>query len=881
MHSSTINGTAQGVLLGVIAFVLVTSSMPLAATAASSPGPLFSMTLIAPTSNPIRRQWASIITSSLASLNIGTNLVFVSFDVLLNALFGCPTSRPPPTYANGGWDAAFLGFGGGTPLPDFGTQDVINYKDTGPADIPPIGSNYYFFDNATYNQLSNQYSQTFSQAARVPILQKMVSIVVQQRPAMILFYPLNVYAWTSNLQSWGPSNAIDSETASSDFSHWKCTTGCTELNIGETGDITAVNAIPTSTQNSYYDSYLGGGGGADGSQVQVCGQCVDPRTTSYYNNTVTSITSSADHLSWTVTERPHMFSDGVAVSANDYIYAVMAGMITAIGYVGEGTSQSILGLNTQYTFSNGTVDYVTNGTYYHGIANKPSGFTPDTTFQAFNNMTWKFHMTTPYLFTDPVITATGAIPIHVYDNYAFSAWSTGVLAGLTSPSGGLSTSPYTYHYSTAVYGGNGTGEAWGPVGDGPYIYHGYDPVSLTGTMVRNPNYWNASALQSNGWDKIQTVHVVYINNKDAAEAALSTGTVNFLDSNYQFDASDVSSMQAGGFTVVKVDDPANGWQEMGLNLNNPYFGTGTGTPLGQSNPSEAAYAARQVREAISYAIPRSYIVSQLLQGLGAVGITQVAPSFTYAYPAGVTADPYDLTMAKQFLANAGFTGLTGIQQCPSCSNLNSVTVGSVTVPGFILGNSFTLTGQFKVDPALGATSNGFAVTLQQSTNGGANWTAVALGSTNAGGAYSINYQPAGVSGNVDYRVFFTGMPETTVQQTALGTPQAVEALVPPLATTRPLNVTDTAYGTAVTYNIGTLQSSFQSLTNSFIAGFANMTSGVNTKVNALSSQLTSMQNSINTLNSNLSTTTDIAYAAIAVAIILGIAAIALSRRKPA
>jgi ABC-type transport system substrate-binding protein len=857
--------------------------MPLAAAAATTSGPLFSMVLIAPTSNPTRRQWAAIITQSLDALNIGASLVYINFDQLSNDLLNCPAGCPPPTYANGGFDAGFIGWGGGTPLPDFGTGNVVNYLNNGPSSVPPLGYNYMFFDNATYNSLANQYDQTFSQAARIPILQQMVSIVAQQRPAMVLFYPVNVYVWASDLQSWGSSNAIDAGSATGDYSHWAISGGGTTLNIGETGDIFAVNSIPTAAQASTYNSYLGGGAGADGSQIQACGQCIDPRTTTYYNNTVTSITSSSDHLSWTVTERPHVFSDGVAVTANDYIYGAMVGEISSVGYVGEGSFQTLMGLNTQYTFSNGTTDYVANGTYYHNAA--PPGFTHDSTFQAFNNMTWKFTMPKPYVFADPVITSQSAVPMHVYDNYAFNTWATGPLAGFTGSSGGLSTSPFTYHYSTAVYGGNGTGESWGPVGDGPYVYHGYDPVAQVGTLVRNNLYWNASALQAVGWDKVQTVHVVYINSKDAAIAALSSGQVNFLDTNYQFDAADVTSLQAGGFTVVKVNDPSNGWQEMGLNMNNPYFGTGAQTPLGQLNPSEAAFAARMVREAISYAIPRQYIVDELLGGLGVPGITQITSAFAYAYPAGITVDPYDQTMAKSFLAAAGYQ--TGVPPPSIGTGGATVTIGSVPVPGFLLGNSFTLTGNFKVDPVLGAQSGGFAVTLQQSSDGGTTWTPVALGSTNAGGYFTMDYQPA-ASGNFEYRVFFTGLPETTVQTTGLASASSVESLVPPLATLKPLNVTDIQYSVPVSYNIGSLSDLMSAMTSAVNTGLSKLSNstasslnGVTTQMGTLNTNVNGLTSQINTLNSNLSTTTDIAYVAIAVAIILGIAAITISRRKPA
>ncbi len=839
------------------------------------------MTLLAPTSNPTRRQWASIITSSLTAVNIGASLVFVNFDVLLADLFNCPNGCPPPTYANGGWDAGFIGFGGGTPLPDFGTQNVIVYRDIGPGDVPPIGQNFYFFDNSTYNDLALSYSTTFTQAGRIPILQHMVQIIAQQRPTMVLFYPTSVYAWTSDLSNWN-GQAITSATANSDYSHWSDSKGGTVLNIGETGDIGAINVLPTGAQNSYYSAYMF-------YPVQACGECLDPRTLAYYDGTVQSVTSSADHLTWYIQEKPHTFSDGVPVTANDYVYGIMAGQVSQVGWVGEGSNQGLLGLNSQYTFTNGTTDYTVNGTYYHNAA--PTGFVADSTFTAFTNMTWKMTMPAAYVFTDPILTGSSALPMHLYDQYAFSTWSTGDLVGFTGSSGGLSTGTFSYTYDKTIYGGNGSGKSYGPIGDGAYIYHGYDPVGLVGTMVRNDNYWNASAMQAVGWDKIQTVHVTYINGKDAAIAGLSTGSVNFLDSNYQFNAADVASMQSSGFTVVKVNDPSNGWQEMGLNLANPVFGTGTATPLGQQNPSQAAFAARMVRQAISYLIPRDYIVSQLLQGLASPGITQVAPSFTYAYT-GVTGDPYDPTLAKSYLAAAGYS--TGVPP-PSSSgipNITPVTISGVTVPSFILGNSFTLTGNFAVDPVLGASSGGYAITLQQSTDNGATWTSVALGETNTGGTYTLTYAPT-AAGSYQYRVFFTGLPENLVRGDGLGTAASVEALVPPLATTRPLNVTDIQYTSASSLTVGSLSDLVSAMITSINHGFSQLANSTQASITALSasaatkndlsaatSQIASLTTQVSNLNNNLNTVTYVAYASIAVAIILGLTAIFLSRRKP-
>jgi hypothetical protein len=435
------------------------------------------------------------------------------------------------------------------------------------------------------------------------------------------------------------------------------------------------------------------------------------------------------------------------------------------------------------------------------------------------------------------------------------------------------------------------------------MYRGYDPVAQVGTMVKFPGYWNATGLQSMGEFNINTVHVQYIAGKDAATAALVTGSAQFLDSNYQFNAQDVASLRSSGETVVIATDPSNGWQEMGLNLNNPVFGTGTATPLGQSNPAKAAFAAMEVRAAISYLIPRSYIVNSLLGGLGAPGITQVCTCFTFAYPSSVTVDPYDPAAAESFLAAAGYsTGVAPPSTGITLPTPPTVSIGgaSVSVPNFLLGSSFTAQGKFQVSPVIGAQSGGFAITLQQSTNGGKNWTSVALGSANAGGYFSISYAPQ-ATGTFWYRVFFTGMPETTVVTDGLNDPAVVESLVPPQATTRPLNVTDIQYTTPTTLQVGSLgdvvnslaasinalaqstNSGFSTLNNSTQSALAQLQGSAASKADLtnVGNQVSSLNTQISGLTSQLGTLTDVAYVALAVAIILGLAAIFLARRKPA
>jgi ABC-type transport system substrate-binding protein len=108
---------------------------------------------------------------------------------------------------------------------------------------------------------------------------------------------------------------------------------------------------------------------------------------------------------------------------------------------------------------------------------------------------------------------------------------------------------------------------------------------------------------------------------------------------------------------------------MAFNMRHPVWGTGTGTPVG------TAEAARHLRLAVDYAIPRQLIIDNLLDGYGTPGVTPCLPTQLY-YNASVPVRPYDLVKSKQELALAGY--------------------GTATTPtsqaGFILGSSARLTG---------------------------------------------------------------------------------------------------------------------------------------------------------------------------------------------
>ena len=89
-------------------------------------------------------------------------------------------------------------------------------------------------------------------------------------------------------------------------------------------------------------------------------------------------------------------------------------------------------------------------------------------------------------------------------------------------------------------------------------------------------------------------------------------------------------------------------------MQHPIFGTGVNTPLGQSDPSKAAEAARDIRVAFDYAIPRTLIINNLLSGYGVPGATPMLPTQAF-YDTSINARPYDLAQAKHYLELAGYS----------------------------------------------------------------------------------------------------------------------------------------------------------------------------------------------------------------------------------
>jgi ABC-type transport system substrate-binding protein len=477
----------------------------------------------------------------------------------------------------------------------------------------------------------------------------------------------------------------------------------------------------TASSNSFYAEYV---------YANIIGytgflQEPDPRCGCYIMGAAQNITSSPDGLTWTVNIKPGIkFQDGVEVTADDYIFTQYAQTNPTLASVSLGPDTTYLGTKVYFKFLNGTVRVDDN--------TGPGVPTTYGWWNATSRYQFQFHIPAVYAFTNPVYTGSYPLPMHIMEKFPFSTWDSAPFS--------TATGPYTYTWNTAQYGGNGTYTAVGPVGAGPYKMVSYDFTNNIATLAKWPGYWNATGLESLGQFTVNTYKVQWISSKDAAIAALKNGQVQLLDYNYGL-AKDKPTLESiPGVKVITATEL--GWQEMGFNLNNPVFGTGTATPAGQSNPANAAEAARDIRKAISHMIPRDLIVSSLYSGSAYPLAFALGPGWGQWYDPTLTPDTYDLNAAASLLQQAGYTVTVAPPAPIAYAGSPMLGSGSVTISG------------------TGPVAN-MLVMVQQSTDGGNTWTDFAPLLTDNSSRYQTSAPAPPAFGTVWYRANFTGIVPTT------------------------------------------------------------------------------------------------------------------------
>ena len=176
------------------------------------------------------------------------------------------------------------------------------------------------------------------------------------------------------------------------------------------------------------------------------------------------------------------------------------------------------------------------------------------------------------------------------------------------------------------------------MGIGPYFLQDYDPTNGVIHLKAN-SYWTDWGGHSA--QLFTDIYFEFWANKEGALSALAAGDVDMIDSNFSPQLAEIPGTV--DYTIVVTP----GTQEMAFNCMHPYIGTGELCPT--ASPDSGKY----IRQAISHMIPRETIVEEILNGLGAPGVTPY-PKGAVGYDDTLLPYEYSIDLAKQKMELAGF-----------------------------------------------------------------------------------------------------------------------------------------------------------------------------------------------------------------------------------
>jgi ABC-type transport system substrate-binding protein len=774
-----------------LVFVLTLAMLPLNIAKAQDEY-LFEVTLIAPgNANMMRRQWGQIIANSWRQLGIDARVVYLGWASVYDRVFTPDPAFVGKTYDEGGFDVQLVGW-----TPGLLPEPRQLYYGGDPNFLAPTGQNYPLWNNSEANLLMDTFITSTDPDEQNQTLQAYQTIFFNDPPASQIYYESRPFVVSPDLGGPALVNPITGAGGGWLYANAQVDpewlTGRTEVVYASTGEIESL--IPP-LSNSWYDTIINGI--IFNGLVEIAPDLSDLSIPAL----LTDWTPSENGFKWTWTCRSGVkWHDGADFSADDVVFSLWALMNNYTGSQFVGYYQSVYGDNVKFTFENGTSTTLGTGTRVGNI----------TALDATTIEIWlpELALGKPYGYFDPYLLsfANNIIPKHIFEKMPPADWTDSC----------FNTGEGTKNISGTIY--------TGPVGTGPYKWVDFDSVAQLVTLEKFTDYWNATALENEGLFGVTDYYIRFIADKTPALAALKNDEVQMLDPNYQMQVDIPTIDPAWGKVFVQE---GAGRQEVGYNCRHPVFGTGVDTPRGIAEPSEAAEAARYVRIAFDYAIPRQLIIDNLLAGFGEPGATNMLPSQPY-YNTSITARPYNLTAAKLYLEKAGY----GVPSPPPMPAL----------PSFLLGMSTAIRGIFT--DADGNPLANRELTLWETTDNATYETTseqVGSATTDLSGWYSIPVTP--LSTGVYYYYLFD-------QLAAAGEEWQYVTM---------LNVSSLDDALDPFYDLASDNSqNIQSL---------------NSTVNSLSDKIDSLQSSVNTM-------TYVAVAALVIAIVIGLVAIFMARKRP-
>jgi len=195
---------------------------------------------------------------------------------------------------------------------------------------------------------------------------------------------------------------------------------------------------------------------------------------------------------------------------------------------------------------------------------------------------------------------------------------------------------YGYDIFTEVPGTGNVG--WSLVKScGPMMLDNFDNLNSKANLIPNP-YWHGLST------KLTQLNIEYEPNPDTALTKLLVGSVDLLDREYKFYSSNITGLVG---IHSEISDSLV-YQNLAVNMRHPIIGTGELTPLG------TVEAAKNVRKAISYTIPKLDIISSVLEGIGKPAVSPIPPG-CLGFNESLVFHEYSNNVARSYMELAGYS----------------------------------------------------------------------------------------------------------------------------------------------------------------------------------------------------------------------------------
>jgi len=286
-------------------------------TSSANPGPFFSISLLAPNTNPARNQWATLMVEQLPKIGIEVDVFdHTGWAQISPRTWGHPGPYPVPTYAEGGFDILFVGWSWGLDFDPTGLYDT--------AGITPYGDNFYQYANPEMDWAIGNYTQSFALADRIDWLEEIQDILYEDNPTICIIYPLSLYPFVEGFTGW------DGLLWASNYQPWVDWTieGQTEFHYAVPADFEDFHIM---TYESVYDAQW---------LRQIYNALIerDPLNDRAYGPWLAESFSSSDGQKYNVVIKDDaVWADGLPVTTDDVIYNYKLAVTPDLGGTGYST----------------------------------------------------------------------------------------------------------------------------------------------------------------------------------------------------------------------------------------------------------------------------------------------------------------------------------------------------------------------------------------------------------------------------------------------------------------------------------------------------------------------------------------------------------------